>query len=405
VHSLDFDSVIVGGGLVGLSLARALAGSGLTLGVVDGSRPAAPTADGWDARVYAISPASEAFLRTLGAWPEHTERLAPVTKMRVFGDRAGSDLTFSAYEAHVARLATIIESSVLVAALHSVLQDQPGLALFSPARCAAVEWGSDQAELRLDSGETLRARLLVAADGADSWLRGQAGVQTAETRYDQTAVVANFSIERPHRDTAFQWFRTDGVLALLPLPGDRASLVWSAQQDLADRLLSLDAADLAAEVSAASRDALGRLTIISPASAFPLRLIRVSRLVAPRLALVGDAAHNFHPLAGQGVNLGFQDARELAAVLCARGQQQDVGSYPLLRRYERWRRSENLLAAGALDALERLFSNADPFTRGLRAAGLSAVGKAPFLKRRLAQRALGVSGDVPTFLKVDPARR
>ena len=389
MHSLDFDSVIVGGGLVGLSLARALAGSGLRLGVVDGSRPAAPTADGWDARVYAISPASEAFLRTLGAWPEHTERLAPVTKMRVFGDRAGSDLTFSAYEAHVARLATIIESSVLVAALHGVLQDQPGLALFSPARCAAVEWGSDQAELRLDSGETLRARLLVAADGADSWLRGQAGVQTAETRYDQTAVVANFSIERPHRDTAFQWFRTDGVLALLPLPGDRASMVWSAQQDLADRLLSLDAAELAAEVSAASRDALGRLTVISPASAFPLRLIRVSRLMAPRLALVGDAAHNFHPLAGQGVNLGFQDARELAAVLCARGQQQDVGSYPLLRRYERARREDILAMIAATHGLQRLFNNSVAPLAWLRNLGLDLTDRLAPIKALLVKHALG----------------
>jgi 2-polyprenylphenol 6-hydroxylase len=389
VHSLDFDSIIVGGGLVGLSLARALAGSGLTLALVDGSRPPAPVADGWDARVYAISPASEAFLRTLGAWPEHTERLAPITQMRVFGDRAGSDLTFSAYETQVARLATIVESSALAAALHRVLQGQPDLALFGPARCASVDWGSDQAELRLDSGETLRAKLLVAADGADSWLRAQAGVQIEETGYGQTAVVANFSIERPHRDTAFQWFRTDGVLALLPLPGARASMVWSAQQDLADRLLSLDAAALAAEVSAASRDVLGRLTVISASSAFPLRLIRVSRLVAPRLALVGDAAHNFHPLAGQGVNLGFKDARELAAVLRARGQQQDVGSIPLLRRYERARREDILAMTAVTHGLQRLFNNSVAPLAWLRNLGLDLTDRLAPIKALLVKHALG----------------
>jgi len=389
VHSLDFDCVIVGGGLVGLSLARALASSGLTLALVDGSRPPAPVADGWDARVYAISPASEAFLRTLGAWPEHTERLAPVTQMRVFGDRAGSDLTFSAYETQVARLATIVESSALVAALHRVLQGQPDLALFSPVRCGSVDWGSDQAELQLDSGETLRAKLLVAADGADSWLRTQAGVQIEETGYGQTAVVANFSIELPHRDTAFQWFRTDGVLALLPLPGARASMVWSAQQDLADRLLSLDAAALAAEVSAAARDVLGRLSVIASASAFPLRLIRVSRLVAPRLALVGDAAHNFHPLAGQGVNLGFKDARELAAVLRARGQQQDVGSIPLLRRYERARREDILAMTAATHGLQRLFNNSVAPLAWLRNLGLDLTDRLAPIKALLVKHALG----------------
>ncbi len=389
VSTLDFDCVIVGGGLVGLSLARALAGSGLRLAVVDGSRPAALAVDSWDPRVYAISPASEAFLRSLGAWPQCTERLTPVTQMRVFGDRVGSELSFSAYEAHVARLATIVESSALVTALHSVLHCQPDLTLFSPARCATVLWGRDCADLRLDSGETLRARLLVAADGADSWLRGQAGIPAAVTSYGQTAVVANFSIERPHHGTAFQWFRTDGVLALLPLPGDRVSLVWSAQQELADRLLSVDAADLAAEVSAASRGVLGRLGVITLPAAFPLRLTRVRRLVASRLALVGDAAHNFHPLAGQGVNLGFQDARELASVLVARGQQQDAGSLPLLRRYERARREPILAMTAATHGLQRLFNNSVTPLAWLRNQGLDLTDRLAPIKSLLVRHALG----------------
>jgi 2-octaprenylphenol hydroxylase len=389
VSSLDFDSVIVGGGLVGLSLARALAGSGLRLAVVDGSRPAVRAADSWDARVYAVSPGSEAFLRDLSAWPDCTERLAPVTQMRVFGDRDGSVLTFSAYEAHVARLATIVESATLLNALHGALQRQPDLTLFSPARCVAVQWSRDEAVLRLDSGETLRARLLVAADGADSWLRGQAGIPVEETRYGQTALVANFSIERAHRGSAFQWFRTDGVLALLPLPGDRASLVWSAQQELADRLSSLDGADLAAEVSAAARGVLGRLSVITPPVAFPLRLTRVHRLVAPRLALVGDAAHNLHPLAGQGLNLGFQDARQLASVLVARARQQDPGSLPLLRRYERARREDILAMTAATHGLQRLFNNSLAPLAWLRNQGLDLTDRLAPIKSLLVRHALG----------------
>ena len=352
MSSREFDVVIVGGGLVGLSLARALAGSGLRLAVVERADLPAEAPDGWDARVYAISPASETFLRHLNAWPGQTDRLEPVTQMRVFGDRSGSELSFSAYEAHVARLATIVESSALMTALYAAVQGQSDLVLRSSTRCTKVEWTSDRAVLELAGGEVLAAKLLIAADGADSWLRTEAGIAANHSSYGQTAVVANFSTAQPHQGTAFQWFRADGVLALLPLPGDRVSMVWSAQQALADRLLSLDNAELCAEVTGASKNAVGALEVITPAVGFPLRLIRVPRLVAPRLALVGDAAHNLHPLAGQGVNLGFQDARELASVLLARGPQPDVGALSLLRRYERARREDILAMTAATPTVQ-----------------------------------------------------
>lgn len=387
--SSDFDVVIVGGGLVGSSLACALAGSGLKLGLVERNRAVAAEAGEWDVRVYAISPASETFLRAHGAWPEAADRLASVTQMRIFGDRPGSALTFNAYDAHVARLAVIVENRALMSALHRALDAQSDLSLFPSAACAGVEWDGDRARLLLEDGRTLRTRLLVASDGADSWLRGQAGITVEESGYGQTAVVANFATQKEHRGTAFQWFRPDGVLALLPLPDRRTSMVWSARQDWAEHLLSLTPEHLAAEVVRASQGELGELAPITPPAGFRLRLIRVKRLIAPRLALVGDAAHNLHPLAGQGVNLGFQDARELAAVLAARGVQRDPGSPALLRRYERSRREDILAMTAATHGLQRLFdSSATPLV-WLRNLGLNLTDQLAPLKALLVRHALG----------------
>ena len=386
--SLDFDVAIVGGGLVGLALARGLADGGLKLALVERHRALSSHAGNWDARVYAISPASETFLRAVGAWPSTADRMEPVTRMRIFGDRPGSELGFDAYEAHVARLATIVENSALVAALQEAVCSQANLTVFSPATCSDVSWANRYATLRLESGEELRTKLLVAADGADSWLRREAGIAVQEEAYGQTAVVANFAIGNPHRGVAFQWFRPDGVLALLPLPGERASMVWSARQDLADRLLSLGPDDLCAEVATASRGMLGRLALITPPAAFALRLIRARRLSAARLALVGDAAHNLHPLAGQGVNLGFQDVRELASIL-ARHAQGDPGSRALLRRYERGRSEDILAMTAATHGLQRLFNNTVQPLAWLRNLGLNVADHLPPLKALLVRRALG----------------
>jgi ubiquinone biosynthesis UbiH/UbiF/VisC/COQ6 family hydroxylase len=389
---MQFDVAIIGGGLVGLSLARALAGSGLSLALVD--RAPAPEPEdratgGWDVRVYAISPGSEAFLARNGAWPEaEPERIAAVLEMQVFGDAPGSRIVFGAYDAHVERLASIVENRALAAALWRTLRTQPDLAVLAPADCESVSFGSDAAQLTLADGRRLEARLLVAADGQDSWLRAQAGIATRIQPYLQSAVVANFACEQPPEGTAFQWFRTDGVLALLPLPGNRTSLVWSVEQALADELMAAPQ-ELGARVAEASAHRLGRLEMITAPAAFPLRLARVERLVLPRLALVGDAAHNLHPLAGQGVNLGFQDARELAQVLRDRGACGDVGELRMLRRYERARREEVLAMTVVTDGLTRLFNNRLPPLAWLRNRGLNLVDRASPLKHLLVQRALG----------------
>jgi 2-octaprenylphenol hydroxylase len=389
---MQFDVAIIGGGLVGLSLARALAGSGLSLALVERAPqppPAEPEPGSWDVRVFAISPASQGFLERQGAWPSAAaERITPVLEMQVFGDAPGSRIVFDAYDAHVERLASIVENRVLAAALREALRGQPDLAVLAPAQCESVSFGSDAAELTLIGGSRLHARLLVAADGQDSWLREQAGMAAHIRPYQQSAVVANFACEQAPGGAAFQWFRADGVLALLPLPGNRTSLVWSVEQPLADELMAAPG-ELGAKVGEATAHRLGRLEAITPAVAFPLRLTRVERLVAPRLALVGDAAHNLHPLAGQGVNLGFQDARELAQVLRGRGACEDAGEIRLLRRYERARREQVLAMTAVTDGLQRLFNNRLAPLAWLRNRGLNLVDRAAPLKHLLIRQAMG----------------
>ena len=384
----DFDVVIAGGGLVGLSLAKALSGGGLAVGLVDRDLPAQPSAQ-WDVRVYAISPGSERFLRSLGAWPDEIERMAAVERMRIFGDRPGSKLDFDAYRSHVAHLATIVENRLLMTTLQRVLRDEGKVEWFGEERCESVQWNEEAVTLHLQSGTSLCARLLVGADGADSWLRSQAGIEATEIDYGQSALVANFDCTVAHRGTAFQWFREDGVLALLPLPGERVSMVWSARDELAQRLMALASDELTLEVGAASDNVLGRMEIITPPASFPLRCIRVERLIGPRLALVGDAAHNLHPLAGQGVNLGFQDARELSRVLMERGPERDVGAFALLRRYERARREDILVMTAATHGLQRLFNQAGPPLAWMRNLGLNLTDRLPPLKSLLVRRALG----------------
>jgi ubiquinone biosynthesis UbiH/UbiF/VisC/COQ6 family hydroxylase len=384
----EFDVIIVGAGLVGLALLRALRGSGLRLGLVDRTpRPAPlpPDPGDWDTRVYAISPGSAAFLGEVGAWPE-SPRIAPVTGMDVAGD-AGGHISFDAQAARSSRLASIAESRLLSEALWRDLE-HPDITFVLPVQCETLATDGP-ARLGLADGRTLRASLIVAADGAQSWVRTQAGIPASVSPYGQTAVVANFACEHSHHGAAFQWFRRDGILALLPLPGNRCSLVWSAHQELAEELLALPPEALAQRVTEASGARLGRLEVITPAAGFPLQLVQVKELVRPRLALVGDAAHNLHPLAGQGVNVGFQDARELAAVLRDRGACRDVGEHRLLRRYERARREDILAMTLATDGLKHLFGSDQRAVSWLRNRGLSLVDRAAAVKRLLVAHALG----------------
>ena len=388
---MDFDVVVVGSGLVGASLALALETAGLNLALIEAQppQPGAGAAD-WDSRVYAISPGSAAFLERCGVWQElDMTRVSRVEAMCVFGDDGRSELDFSAYDAGLRELAFIVENRELQRVMWEALKRAQHVAVMAPAACRALTFEAQAAQLELGDGRVLCPRLVVGADGADSWVRAQTAIAVEVRRYHQTAVVANFAITRPHRGTAYQWFRHDGVLALLPLPGERVSMVWSTRDEDAARLLELASEELVAQVAAASYGAVGELQLITPAAAFPLRLQRVRQLVLPRLALVGDAAHNVHPLAGQGVNLGFRDARELAQVLMERGSQTDCGDYRLLRRYERARREDIVAMQFATDSLQRLFNNEITWLASLRNCGLRLMNSQPQLKNLLVQHAVG----------------
>ena len=384
------DVLVAGAGLVGLSLAPMLARAGLDVVVADRAQPAAPETDpaSWDPRIYAISPGSAAFLRAVGAWQAlPPERIGPVESMRVAGDD-GAVLGFSAYDNGVRALAWIVEERALRAALVPQLH-AAGVSCVAPCAFEAIDWAADAATLRLADGGSITASLFVGADGVRSWVRDAAGIAVRARPYGQAGVVANFECERPHHGRAYQWFRADGsILAWLPMAGRRVSIVWSAGDLLATELVALDSGSLAARVAAAGGHALGAFACITPAAAFPLQYLRPATPVARRLALVGDAAHGVHPLAGQGVNLGFGDAEVLASILRARGPVIDPGAPVLLDRYAR-RRSEPVAAMQTVtDGLARLFRSPAPWVRTLRNLGLSAVDSLPLAKRILAQSAL-----------------
>ena len=383
---MDFDVVIVGGGLAGLALAAALRRSTLSVALVEGTPPAFP--QGWDSRIYAISPANARFLDEVGAWRHlDTARMEAVRAMEIHGD-AGGRLDFSAYGSGVSELAWILESSLMQRELWETVKRQGNLRLLCPARPQALAIGPDSAQLTLDDGRSLSARLIVAADGAESWTRSAAGIAVRFDPYDQLGVVANFAVENPHRGTAFQWFRRDGVLAWLPLPGNRISIVWSTGSDHGRELLALDHAALCARVAEAGGDRLGALELITPPVGFPLRLMRAPQAVAPRLALIGDAAHTIHPLSGHGINLGFQDALTLSALLCDKPGHVDCGDLGLLRGYERARKEEVVTLQTVTDSLHDLFRPAEGPVARLRNFGLNLTNALPVVKSLLVRYAL-----------------
>ncbi|CAG0972467.1 2-octaprenyl-6-methoxyphenol hydroxylase [Burkholderiales bacterium] len=389
-ETLERDVLIAGAGLPGLALAVSLARAGLSVAIADRNALVAPEPEpeSWDVRVYAISPGSAAFLHSLGAWQALPEdRISAVEGMRIEGDR-GAVLEFDAYELSERALAWIVEERALRAALVAQVHEA-GVDAVAPAGFAALEWSPARGTLVLDDGRRVSARLVVGADGVRSWVRRAAGISAEPRPYGQSAIVANFACARPHGGVAYQWFRADGgVLAWLPLPGDRISIVWSAPDAQAHTLGRLDPDALAERVAEAGGGALGKLDCITPSAAFPLAFLRLPAVVAHRLALVGDAAHGVHPLAGQGVNLGFGDAQALAAVEAARGPVGDPGAPILLERYGRRRAAPVIAMQAVTDGLARLFGSNAPGIAAMRNLGLAAVSNLPLLRRALAQPAL-----------------
>jgi ubiquinone biosynthesis UbiH/UbiF/VisC/COQ6 family hydroxylase len=411
----DFDVVIIGAGVIGAAMAALLVARKVCapgrVGIIaerlapDVAADAAVDAD-WDVRVFALSRASERLLRHCGVWNSiPPQRIFAYERMCVW-DAGGApqgpgSLSFDCAEIGEPNLGFIVEGRALQR--HCLRQVSAAGVVLIEAGMQGIAVGDAEVRIGLNDGRELRSRLLIAADGTESKSRELLGIGTAGHAYHQDALVAHVRTAKPHQNTAWQRFLATGPLAFLPLPGGRSSIVWSAARAEASRLAKLDPAAFGAALTAASGGVLGEVQVTTPTVSFPLKLQYALDYARPRAVLLGDAAHAVHPLAGQGLNLGLLDCASLAEVLSGAADPRFLGDYKLLRRYERWRRSENLLAATALDGLERLFSNANPAVAGLRAAGLKAVGNLPFMKRQLARRALGLIGDIPSFLRTDSA--
>jgi 2-octaprenyl-6-methoxyphenol hydroxylase len=385
-----FHAAVVGAGLVGSATALALARAGLNVALVE-PREAVTPDETWDVRVYAISPGSEALLDGLGAWQRlDAARVQAVYRMDVHGDAAGA-LALDAYEGGVPKLASILESARLQHALWQAVGEHGNIEVFCPANVRDVAWGSPYSVIALDNGAELEAELVVGADGARSAIREKAGIQAKLSPYDQSGVVANFATEKPHRGTAFQWFRKykpgcGDIIAYLPLPGNRMSLVWSTATEHAQALLALSGEDFCAQVKEAGESRLGRLNLITPPAAFPLRLAQLDSPVRAGCVLVGDAAHGVHPLAGQGVNLGFGDVSVLADVLAKRGMAR-CGDLALLERYSRRRAEPVARMQLVTDTLWRLFGRNERMAAVARNSGMSLLNKLNPVKSALIHEA------------------
>jgi ubiquinone biosynthesis UbiH/UbiF/VisC/COQ6 family hydroxylase len=384
------DVVIVGAGLVGASLALALKDARVSVVLIEAKPPAPVPQDGsWDNRVFAINPGSEHFLRELGVWQMlDATRCAPIEAMQLWGDDGEAEIDFTAQDANQTSLGHIVENRQLQNVLWQTLQQQSHVRVISPASCESLQLFNNTATLKLADGMEIQTALIVGADGADSWVREQARMESSGKSYNQSGVVANFSVEKNHGNIARQWFDGSSVLAWLPLPGNLISMVWSLPSQQAHELTQYDETTLCEKVTEAGHHALGKLELITPPASFPLRLLQVKQQVQPNVALVGDAAHAVHPLAGQGVNLGFQDVRVLTQVLASRAGHENCGDYHLLRRFERARKEDILAMQWTTDGLQQLFSLENSLAKTIRNKGLALTNRQDWLKRQLIRHAV-----------------
>ncbi|MES2148359.1 MAG: FAD-dependent monooxygenase [Pseudomonadota bacterium] len=395
VHS-ESDVCIVGNGAIAktAALGFAQAGHSVTLLLPPAGPAAAPPPEtAWDVRVYALNHTAHTLLSTLKVWGAlDLARVAPVDAMVVNGDGAqAGDLAFDAFGAHVGALAWIVEDHNLNQALDAALKFAPKVQMVS-GRASTLACDALGATIALEGGASIASTLVVGADGGQSWVRGQCDIGLDYRSYHQRAVVTNFSCGKPHHGVAFQWFTgAEGIVALLPLPGNRVSLVWSAPDALAATLMRESLAEVALRLAPLCGDKLGALQPIEPQAVkdLPLALIRPHAITAPRVALIGDAAHVVHPLAGHGMNLGFADISDLLAAIGEREGQRGIGDERVLARYARARKEDVLLMQLATDGLARLFgADLEPL-RVVRNLGLNLLDKLPMLKRRLMAHAMG----------------
>ncbi len=401
----DHDIVIVGAGLVGLTLACALQEGPWDIAIVEAGEAEEADEDGseapFDVRVSAVSRASERVFAALGVWREmEALRVTPFREMHVWDANGRGSIHFDSADIGEERLGCIVENRVMRGALSRRLSSGRRLTWYRPAQVHALELRDNHWDVSLDTGETIRGRLVVGADGVDSRVRLLAGLRATGWRYEQRALVANVQTSRSHGDTAWQVFLPTGPLAFLPMPENYSAIVWSTTPAEAQRLASLDADAFLADLQLAFGARLGRMLSTGPRATFPLRMLHAKSYVAPRAALVGDAAHTIHPLAGQGLNLGLLDAAVLAELLLGEGSEgRDPGALHTLRRYERWRKGDNMVMLAALEGFHRLFGSRTLLVTHLRNWGLTLTDLAGPLKNMIMRHATGLTGDLPRLAR------
>jgi len=388
------DIVIVGGGMVGATLACALGDSPLKVILLEaGSGQYALPDKGFELRVSAITRASQRIFETLGVWPGIVaRRISPYRDMHVWDATGEGVIHFDSAEIGEATLGHIIENNVISAALYERLSAFENIEVITNTETASITIEAENASLELKNGNRVNTKLLVGADGSRSVIRQQFDISVRGWDYDHTAVVTYVKTEKPHQETAWQRFLATGPLAFLPLTDNYSSIVWSTQPQQAKQLTEMNDTDFCHALAEAFAYTLGEIESTGPRASFPLRFFVANEYVKPRLALVGDAAHTIHPLAGQGVNLGLADVASLAEVLMeAVLQGKDIGSMPVLRRYERWRKADSMSLFVAMDSLKRLFGTEHPAVRWLRNFGLSLTNKVLPLKNHLVRSAMGLN--------------
>jgi 2-polyprenylphenol 6-hydroxylase len=398
--SEHYDILIAGGGITGLTLACILKDTGLKIGVIE-RQPPQPHESEYALRVSAINRASLQTFTAVGAFAHMVSlRISPFRDMHVWNAGAAGQVHFDSAELGLDALGYIIENRVVQHALLDVLSGSDNLHWLCPAEIEAIELGAGHSRVILADGAELSAALLVGADGATSAVRGAAGIELARNSYQQQAIVATIATEQGHAETAWQCFRPSGPLAFLPLVDGRCSIVWSLDDDKIESMLALDDVAFAAALEQAFEYRLGAVTSVSMRAVFPLGHGHVDTYIRPGVALIGDAAHQIHPLAGQGANLGIMDAACLAQVIGqAKAAGRDWSAPHTLRKYERWRKGDNRLMENAMTVFKTLFGNDDPLFSAVRNTGLGIADRLGPIKYTFMRHAMGVSGDLPEIAK------
>lgn len=384
--SIETDIVVIGAGLVGLAAAVACAKLGKQVVLVDAKKPAIKKHKAWDARIYALTANTEAWLQVLGVWAEvDTSRVNAIHAMQLW-DVQGSELALHDSDANLAKLGVIIENQNLMHALWTQI-NALGVKVMTGAQCAVLENTEEMIKLGLADGSCINAKLILAADGVDSWVRSQANIAVKRKDFNQTAIVANFVSEKLHQNIARQWFMPHETLALLPLSNQQVSMVWALSTEQATELLTLSSEVLAQKVQVRSQHELGSLRVVGKVLSFSLMQQTAAQLIAPRVVLVGDAAHQIHPMAGQGMNLGLRDIKQLQEILANTHTMQDIGEPIFLRKYARARQADIVTMNTLTSGLDALFAQDSAVIRKVSGWGFKQLNRQATLKRLLLQQA------------------